>query len=92
MTGVQTSMQILTMTNPGSHIIDYTVVTACNLKYLVETAYDHLEEGWQPFGGVCLTYERNIHRVIGENDINLPNDFEHYAQAFVKYETAGDRQ
>ncbi len=85
-------MQILTMTNPGSHIIDYTVVTACNLKYLVESASDHLEEGWQPLGGVCLTYERNIHRVIGESDINLPNDFEHYAQAFVKYETVGDRQ
>ena len=78
--------------NPGGRIIDYTVVTACNLKYLVEGAYDHLQEGWQPLGGVCLAYERNIHRVIGPNDINLPNDFEHYAQAFVKYETAGDRQ
>ncbi len=67
-------------------IIDYTVITACDQMYLVESAAEHIQEGWQPLGGVCLAYERNIHREIGPNDINLPNDFEHFSQAFVKYE------
>ncbi len=66
-------------------IVDYTVVTACNQMYLAESVIEHIEDGWQPFGGVCHAYERNIHREIGPNDINLPNDFEHYSQAFVKY-------
>lgn len=65
---------------------DYTIITSCRTDALVETVYEMIEDGWQPIGGICLSYERNIHRVIGENDINLPNDFQHYAQAMVKYE------
>lgn len=66
-------------------IIDYTVICAIDTRLLAEGAVDLLKEGWQPFGGVCHTYERNIHREIGPSDINLPNDFEHFSQAFVKY-------
>ena len=66
-------------------IIDYTVISSIGIRWLTEGAVELLEEGWQPFGGVCHTYERNIHRKIGTNDINLPNDFEHFSQAFVKY-------
>jgi hypothetical protein len=71
-------------------ITDYTVVSAINSGLLVETVYEHICHGWQPLGGVCVTYERNIHRVIGQHDLNLPNDFEHYAQALVKYAGEGD--
>jgi hypothetical protein len=67
-------------------IIDYTVVSARNSGALVDAVFDLIEDGWQPLGGVCLAYERNIHRDIGLGDVNLPNDFEHYAQALVKYE------
>lgn len=67
-------------------IIDYTVIVACNSDFLVDEVVLHMEQGWQPLGGICLAYERNIHREIGPNDINLPNDFDHYAQALVKYE------
>lgn len=71
----------------GDRIItDYTVITACDSGALVESVYEHIEEGWQPFGGVCLAYERNILRVIGPNDVNRPNDFEHYTQALVRYD------
>ena len=74
-------------------IIDYTVLSAINQRWLGEGAVELLEEGWQPFGGVCHTYERNIHREIGPGDINLPNDFEHYSQAFVKYDpVVGEQQ
>ena len=66
-------------------IVDYTVIVACNSGFLVDEVFLHMKQGWQPLGGVCLTYERNIHREIGPNDKNLPNDFEHYAQAMVKY-------
>ena len=66
-------------------IIDYTVIGAIDTGHLSEAVYDAISDGWQPIGGVCLTYERNIHREIGPNDINLPNDFEHYVQAMVKY-------
>lgn len=67
-------------------IIDYTVIVACDSGALVETVFQHIQLGWVPLGGVCLAFERNIHRAIGPTDINLPNDFEHYAQAMVKYE------
>ncbi len=67
-------------------ITDYTVVTACDSGALTDAVYEHIEEGWQPLGAVCLAYERNIHRAIGPNDINLPNDFEHYTQALVRYD------
>ena len=70
-------------------IVDYTIVIACDNAHLIESAYQLIGKGWQPFGGICHTYERNIHREIGPNDINLPNDFEHYSQAFVKY---GDKK
>lgn len=66
-------------------IIDYTVIAACDSGALTDSVFDHISIGWQPIGGVCLAYERNIHREIGPNDINLPNDFEHYAQAMVRY-------
>lgn len=66
-------------------IIDYTVISAIDIRWLTEGAAELLKEGWQPLGGVRHTYERNIHREIGPNDINLPNDFEHFSQAFVKY-------
>ncbi len=66
-------------------IIDYTVIGAIDTGYLAEAVYNAISDGWQPFGGVCVAYERNIHREIGPIDINLPNDFEHYAQAMVKY-------
>lgn len=72
-------------------VTDYTVVTACDSRHLSEAAFELIQEGWQPFGGVCLAYERNIHREIGPNDINLPNDFEHLSQAFVKYEPVSTR-
>ena len=65
-------------------IIDYTVIAACDLKHLVEGVAEMMAEEWIPFGGVSLAYERNIHRELGPNDINLPNDFEHYAQAMVR--------
>jgi len=67
-------------------IVDYTVIVAANGGALVDSVFENIEQGWQPLGGVCLAYERNIHRELGPNDINLPNDFEHYAQAMVKYE------
>ena len=67
-------------------ITDYTVITACDSGALVESVFEHIEEGWQPFGAVGLSYERNIHRVIGQHDKNLPNDFEHYTQALVRYD------
>ena len=67
-------------------IIDYMVICAIDTRWLTECAVKLLEKGWQPLGGVCHTYERNIHREIGPNyDINLPNDFEPFSQAFVKY-------
>lgn len=66
-------------------ITDYTVISACDSAALVDGIAELMLEGWQPFGGVCLVYERNIHRLISEHDVNLPNDFEHYAQAMVKY-------
>lgn len=66
-------------------IYDYTVVAAANQAALTESVAELIAMGWQPLGGVCLAYERNIHRVIGQHDKNLPNDFEHYAQAMVKY-------
>ncbi len=65
-------------------ITDYTVITAINSGELSEGVYGLMAEGWQPFGGVCITYERNIHREPGR--CQLPNDFEHYAQALVKYD------
>lgn len=74
------------MGDPEKKIIDYTVVTAINTMHLAETVHSAMSEDWQPFGGVCLAYERNIHRELGPSDKNLPNDFEHYAQAMVKYE------
>lgn len=67
-------------------ITDYTVVSAINTALLVDTVYEHICLGWTPLGGVCVSFERNIHREIGPSDINLPNDFEHYAQALVKYD------
>ncbi len=67
-------------------ITDYTVITAINSRELTEGVYGLIEEGWQPLGGVSLAYERNIHRILSENDVNLPNDFEHCAQAMVKYD------
>ena len=70
-------------------IIDYTVVSAINSAVIVEAAVEHIAEGWEPFGGICLAYERNIHREPGANDFNLPNDFQHYVQAFVRYENDG---
>jgi len=66
-------------------ITDYLVVTAINAAVLAEAVYENITEGWQPIGGICLVYERNIHRELGPNDKNLPNDFEHYAQAMVRY-------
>ncbi len=69
-------------------ITDYTVVVACNSGALTDSVFDHIEIGWQPLGGICLAYERNIHRELGPGDINLPNDFEHYAQAMVKYDVS----
>lgn len=67
-------------------IVDYTVIVAANGGALVDSVFENIGQGWQPLGGVCLAYERNIHRELGPSDINLPNDFEHYAQAMVKYE------
>lgn len=67
-------------------LIDYTVITAIDTGHLVEAVNDLMVQGWEPCGGVCLAYERNIHRELGPNDKNLPNDFEHYAQAMVRYE------
>ena len=74
------------MESNARKIIDYTVVTAIDSGNLTDLVVELIEEGWQPFGGVCLTYERNIHREPGPNDVNLPNDFQHYSQALVKYE------
>ena len=65
-------------------IIDYTVITACDSGALTDSVFEHIEEGWEPLGGVSLAYERNIHRELGPGDKNLPNDFQHYAQAMVK--------
>lgn len=65
-------------------ITDYTIISSCRTDFLVETVYEMIRDGWQPLGGICLAYERNIHRKIGQHDLNLPNDFEHYAQAMVK--------
>jgi len=67
-------------------IIEYTVITGITSAVIVEAVHEHMAWGWQPFGSICLAYERNIHRELGPNDKNLPNDFEHYAQAMVKYE------
>ena len=69
-------------------ITDYLVVTSIDSGSLAEAVYENITEGWQPIGGICLTYERNIHRVLGQHDKNLPNDFEHYAQAMVRYSEA----
>lgn len=66
-------------------IIDYTVIGACDSGALTDAVFENIEQGWVPLGGVCVAYERNIHRELGPNDINLPNDFEHYFQAMVKY-------
>jgi hypothetical protein len=67
-------------------IIDYTVIGAGRTDDLADAVYESMQDGWEPFGGVSLAYERNIHRLLAPNDINLPNDFEHYVQAMVKYE------
>ena len=66
-------------------ITDYTMIGSCDMKYLVESVAEHIADGWQPFGGVCLAYERNIQRSVADERF-LPQDFEHYAQAFVRYE------
>lgn len=66
-------------------IYDYTVVAAADQGALVDSVAELMAMGWQPLGGVCLAYERNIHRELGPGDINLPNDFQHFAQAMVKY-------
>lgn len=66
-------------------IYDYTVIAAADQGALVDGVAELMDSGWQPFGGVCLAYERNIHRELGPGDINLPNDFQHFAQAMVKY-------
>lgn len=70
-------------------IVDYTVIGACDSGALVDAVFENVEQGWVPLGGVCVAYERNIHRELGPNDINLPNDFEHYFQAMVKYADEG---
>jgi len=72
-------------------IIDYTVVTAIDTANLVELVFEMIQEGWQPFGGVSLAYERNkvslqgFERPPGSDVVGINNDFEHYAQALVKY-------
>jgi len=66
-------------------IVEYTVICGINSGVIVDAVYEHIKEGWQPFGGICIAYERNIHRELGPGDINLPNDFEHVCQAMVKY-------
>lgn len=65
-------------------IVDYTVIGSCSMEHLVDGMAEHIAEGWQPFGGVSLAYERNIQRSITDERY-LAQDFEHYAQAMVKY-------
>ena len=65
-------------------ITDYTVISSIDTANLTEAVYEMIQDGWQPLGGVVLAYERNIHRKMGQHDKNLPNDFQHYAQAMVK--------
>lgn len=65
---------------------EWTFMSSCDAAALIDSINEHIEDGWQPFGGITLAYERNIHREIGPQDINLPNDFQHYTQAMVKYE------
>ena len=69
----------------GLTIVDYTVIGSCGMKYLVEGVAEHIADGWQPLGGVSLAYERNIQRSVDDKRF-LAEDFEHYAQALVKYE------
>ena len=65
-------------------ITDYTVIGACGSMELSEGVNALISDGWQPLGGVSLAYERNIQRSITDERY-LAQDFEHYAQALVKY-------
>ena len=69
----------------ATKIIDYTVISAINSMELSEGVNALISDGWEPLGGVCLAYERNVHREVDDPRL-LVNDFEHYAQALVKYE------
>ncbi len=66
-------------------IIDYTVLGAVSSMELSEGVNALISDGWEPLGGVSLAYERNIQRSVTDERY-LCQDFEHFAQALVKYE------
>ena len=35
--------------------MQYTILMASTLKALIETVNEHIELGWKPQGGVCVT-------------------------------------
>ena len=71
-------------------ITEWTFMSSFDAASLIDAVNEHIQDGWQPFGGITLAYERNIHHELGPQDINLPNDFQHYTQAMVKRDNVGD--